>query len=582
MSAASSNTAYQQWRFHLVWALLIMLLLVLCARVIMLQLVDMEGGYKFLQQQGKARTVRTEVINAHRGIIYDRKGEPLAVSTPVQSVWCNPKEVSVDDGNFKQLAQALDYSQSALARKLEANQDRTFLYLRRQLPPEEAKRALDAGVEGVYVEDAYKRYYPAGEVASHVVGFTNIDDSGQEGMELTFDQHLRGLPGAKQVVKDLNGKSIRNFKHVRSAEPGGQLHLSIDLRIQYLAYRALKEAVVNHRASSGSMVIVDVDTGDILALVNQPSFNPNNRGEFTASRMRNRAIVDLIEPGSTVKPFTIIAALESGRYTPNTQIDTNPGYIRVGRKVQRDHRNYGVIDLTTLIAKSSNVATTKIALNLDPEDMRSVFYRLGLGQSTGTGFPGEAVGVLPNHQRWRDIEKATFAFGYGLSITPLQLAQAYSTLANGGIKKPLRILKSDAANTGERVVDAGIAADVLDMLKAVTRKGGTAAQAAIPAYSFSGKTGTVHKVGAGGYQEDHYISLFAGMAPSDNPRLVGVVVVNDPKGEKYYGGAVAAPVFSRVAADALRLMGVVPDKLEDFKGHDLLAVDTESYLAKRG
>ena len=573
---------YQPWRFHLVWVLLVALLLVLCARIITLQVVDIEGGYKFLQQQGKARAVRTETISAHRGIIYDREGEPLAVSTPVQSVWCNPQKVSVDDGSFAQLARALDYSPSALARKLAASENKTFLYLRRQLPPEDAQRALAAGVDGIYVEDAYKRYYPAGEVASHLVGFTNIDDAGQEGMELTYDQHLRGLPGAKQVIKDLKGNTISDFKHVRSAQPGGQLQLSIDLRVQYLAHRALKRAVVNHRASSGSMIIVDVDSGDILAMVNQPSFNPNNRSEFTPARMRNRAIVDVIEPGSTVKPFTIIAALESGRYTPDTRIDTNPGYLRVGRKVQRDHRNYGVIDLSTVIAKSSNVAISKIALQLDPEAVRSVFYRLGLGQSTGTGFPGEAVGVLPNHQRWRDIEKATFAFGYGLSVTPLQLAQAYSTLANGGVVKPLRIVKGGADIAGERVVDAAVAKDVLEMLKAVTRQGGTAFKAAIPAYSLSGKTGTVHKVGAGGYQEDHYISLFAGMAPADNPRLVGVVVVNDPKGEKYYGGEVAAPVFSRVAADVLRLMGVVPDKLEDFKGQDWLAVDAESTLAKRG
>jgi cell division protein FtsI (penicillin-binding protein 3) len=331
------------------------------------------------------------------------------------------------------------------------------------------------------------------------------------------------------------------------------------------------------------MIVVDVRSGEILAMVNQPSYNPNNRSEFTASRMRNRAIVDLLEPGSTVKPFTIIAALESGRYTPQTQIDTNPGYIRVGRKVQRDHRNYGVINLTELLAKSSNVATTKIALDIEPQQVRSVFYRLGLGQISGSGFPGEAIGVLPNPPRWRDIEKVTFAFGYGLSVTPLQLAQAYTTLANGGIKQPLRIVKGRGSESGgERVVDAQIASDVVDMLKAVTAQGGTAAKALIPAYTFAGKTGTVHKVGAGGYQDNQYISLFAGMAPADDPRLVGIVVVNDPRGEQYYGGEVAAPVFSQVASDALRLMGVVPDKLEDFKGMDLLLVETEADLAKRG
>lgn len=582
MSASVPVVQFQCWRFHLVWVLLVFLLAVLCARIVMLQLVDIEGGYKFLQQQGKARTVRTEPIRAHRGIIYDRQGEPLAVSTPVQSIWANPRIVSVDDGNFRQLAQALNYSTGALAAKFATNKNRSFIYLRKQMRPEDAQRALDAGVRGIYAEDGYKRYYPAGEVAAHLVGLTNVDDAGQEGMELSYEEHLRGVAGAKQVVKDLLGNTIADFKHVRTAEPGGDLQLSVDLRIQYLAYRALKQAVINHRASSGSMVVVDVASGEILAMVNQPSYNPNNRSEFNAAHMRNRAIADLLEPGSTVKPFTVIAALESGQYTPETKIDTNPGYIRVGRKVQRDHLNYGVIDLTTLITKSSQVATTKIALSLEPEAVRSVFFRFGLGQSTGSGFAGEAVGVLPSHRRWRDIEKATFAFGYGLSITPMQLAQAYSTLANGGIKKPLRILKGESDADGERVIGAAIAADVLAMLKTVPQKGGTAAKAAVPAYSFAGKTGTVHKVGAGGYQDNQYISLFAGMAPADNPRVVGVVVVNDPKGEKYYGGEVAAPVFSTVAAEALRLMGVAPDKLEDFKGHQLLAAEAESYRGERG
>ncbi len=582
MTATLQKADFPRWRFHLVWIVLCLLLLGLGARVITLQVVDIEGGYRFLQQQGKARTVRTEPIHAYRGIIYDREGQPLAVSTPVQSVWCNPRLVNVDHGGFRQLAKTLDYPPANLAGKLARNQERSFLYLRRQLPPAQAQRAIDSGVPGVYVEDGYKRYYPAAEVAAHLIGFTDIDDAGQEGMELTYDEHLRGMPGAKQVVKDLLGNTIENFKHVRSAQPGGELQLSIDLRVQYLAYRALKEAVISHRASSGSMVIADVQSGDILAMVNQPSFNPNNRSNFRASHMRNRAIVDLIEPGSTVKPFTVVAALESGLYTPESTIDTNPGYFRVGRKVQRDHRNYGVIDLTTMIAKSSNVATSKIALSMEPEAIRSVFQRLGLGQTTGSGFPGEAVGFLPNHQRWRDIEKATFAFGYGLSVTPLQLVQAYSVLANNGIKKPLRIVKGGPSEKPQRVINAAIAKDVLAMLKAVTAEGGTAAGAAIPAYSFAGKTGTVHKVGVGGYKDNEYMALFAGMAPADNPRLVGVVVVNDPKSKQYYGGEVAAPVFSRVAAETLRLMGVVPDKLEDFKGDELLVFDAEAGLVERG
>jgi cell division protein FtsI (penicillin-binding protein 3) len=564
------------WRFHLVCALLTVLLLLVCTRIVMLQVIDVEGGYRFLQQQGQARFVRTEPIPANRGMIYDRQGEPIAVSTQVQSIWCNPRIVALNDEHFANLAQALDYDESALLRKLQANRKRQFLYLRRQLPPQAAQRVLDVGVAGVFAENDYKRYYPNGEVTSHLVGFTGRSDQGLEGIELTYNQHLKGIAGARQMIKDRRGDTVSAFKHVRSAQPGGSLQLSIDLRIQYLAYRALKRAVQKANATSGSMVVVDVASGDVLALVNQPSFNPNDRGDFKPDRMRNRAIVDVIEPGSTVKPFTVVAALESGRYTPRTRIDTNPGYIRVGRKILRDHRNYGVLDVTGLITKSSQVAASKIALSLEPEAIRSVFHRLGLGQSTGLGFPGEAVGVLPNRPRWRDIERVTFAFGYGLSVTPLQLVQAYHVLANGGVKKNLRLVMDQPADPGERVIDEDIARQVLAMLKTVTQEGGTAASAAIPAYSFAGKTGTVHKVGkaSGVYLEDRYVSLFAGMAPADDPRLVGVVVVHEPQGD-YYGGAVAAPVFSQVAGDALRLMGVVPDKLEDYQGHEWLVASKE-------
>ena len=573
---STGSLVLRHWRFYLICALLAVLLAVVCVRIVMLQVIDVEGGYRFLQQQGNARYVRTEPIPANRGIIYDRKGEPIAVSTQVRSIWCNPSIMPLDHQQFASVAELLGYSDSELASKVRENGRRQFLYLRRQLPPQDAQRVIDLGVPGVFAEDSYKRYYPNAEVTAHLVGFTGRSDQGLEGMELTYDRHLRGVPGARQMIKDRQGETVSAFRHVSSAQPGRSLQLSIDLRIQYLAYRALKRAVQKAKAASASMVVVDVATGDVLALVNQPSFNPNNRADFEPGRMRNRAIVDVLEPGSTVKPFTVVAALESGRYTPATRIDTNPGYIRVGRKIQRDHRNYGVLDVTGLITKSSQVATSKIALSLEPEAIRSVFYRLGLGQSTGLGFPGEAVGVLPNRPRWRDIERVTFAFGYGLSVTPLQLAQAYHVLANGGIKKNLRLVMEQPVDPGVRVIDEHIARQVLAMLKTVTEDGGTAAKAAIPAYSFAGKTGTVHKVSrtSGAYLEDRYVSLFAGMAPAHNPRLVGVVVVHEPEGD-YYGGAVAAPVFSDVAGDALRLMGVLPDKLEDYRGHEWLVADGE-------
>ena len=577
-----ANTAISTWRFHCVWVLLSLLLTALGARIVMLQVIDIEGGYRFLQRQGLARAVRTEPIRAHRGIVYDREGEPLAVSTAVRSIWCDPGNVALDHGRFAEVARSLGYRKGELERIIEQRSGESFLYLRRQMPPAEAQAILDAGVPGIHAEDGYKRFYPAGEVAAHLVGFTDVDDQGQEGVELTYDEYLRGVAGARQVVKDLKGNTVSDFKQVQAVQPGKNLKLSVDLRIQYLAHRALAQAVAAAHARSGSMVILDVRSGEVLALANYPSYNPNNRSEFRPDNMRNRAVTDLLEPGSTVKPFTAVAALESGRYTPHTKIDTNPGYIRVGRKVQYDHLNYGMIDLTAMITKSSQVATTKVALDLEPQSVRSVFQRLGLGQSTGSGFPGERTGMLPNPTHWRDLARATFAFGYGLSVTPLQLAQAYNVLANRGIKRSVSLVQGQTVASAERVIEQRVADDVLAMLKTVSQEGGTAAKAAIPAYSFAGKTGTVHKVGAHGYEAKRYQSLFAGMAPADAPRVVGVVVVNDPQGGKYFGGEVAAPVFSRVAGDALRLLGVAPDKLEDFTGQELLAVGVEIDSAKRG
>jgi cell division protein FtsI (penicillin-binding protein 3) len=525
---------------------------------------DMPRGYKYLQKQGDARTIRTEEIPAHRGMITDRNGQPLAVSSPVITLWGNPQQLIESKEHWPTLAVLLDISEKSLAEKINSyvEKGKEFFYLRRHMTPVDAQEILDLDIAGVYSEREYKRFYPAGELVAHIVGFTNIDDKGQEGMELAYDEWLQGKPGEKQVVKDLKGHVIKNLQLVRKAEPGNDLALSIDLRIQYIAHKALKDAVVRYRAQSGSAVVLDIYTGELLAVVNQPSFNPNNRSRLKPSEMRNRALIDVFEPGSTVKPFTIAAALESGKYQPDTLIDTSPGYIQVDKKTLFDPVNYGVIDVTKVITKSSQVGTSKIALSLDPDRIRNFFARLGLGELTTSGFPGESSGVLPIHNKWSPIERATFAFGHGLSLTVVQLAQAYSVLASGGYKRPLSLLRVSQRPDTEQVVNKKISQQVLAMMKTVTSEAGTGRRARIPAFSVAGKTGTVHKVGSNGYLDDKYIAVFAGLAPASSPRLVTVVMVNEPKGNTYYGGEVAAPVFAEIMAGSLRLLNVVPDDIE--------------------
>lgn len=548
-----------RWRYLLVVTVLATLPVAGLWHIAQLQVMpDVDKGYEFLQGQGMARTLRTESIPAYRGVITDRRGEPLAVSTPVVTLWANPQLVNVESPALKELAKTLAISHGELKQRLIRYAGKEFMYLERQLTPEQAEEALRLEIPGIYGQGEYKRFYPAGEVTSQLVGFTNIDDHGQEGMELAYDEWLTGVPGAKQVLKDLKGRVIKELGLLRSEKAGENLALSIDLRLQYTAYRELKEAVNKFQAASGSVVLLDVRTGEVLAMANQPSFNPNDRGQLNSDALRNRAVTDLVEPGSTMKPLTVLAALESGKYVPETVIDTNPGYIRVGRKTFYDHRNYGVIDLTTLLMKSSQVGTTKIALDLEPEHIREMFARVGIGESPGTGFPGETPGSLPDHRRWRPVERANFAFGHGLSASALQIAQAYAVLANNGIKKPVTLLKTETVPEGVAVVDAELVAKLRTMMTSVTGSGGTATRAAIPAYEVAGKTGTVHKVGKNGYEKNRYVGMFAGMVPADNPRLVAVVVINDPKGGKYFGGEVAAPVFGNVVADALRMLKVPP------------------------
>jgi len=560
--AKQAKVQISPWRFRIVLGGLLLLACLLAWRALTLQVLDVDRGYQFLQGQGNARTNRTEVIPAHRGIITDRNGEPLAVSTPVASIWANPQELSGAKSDWARLAGALEMSVGELSRRIERYGDSQFMYLRRHLPPVAAQALMQMKIPGVYLQREYRRFYPAGEVTAHLLGFTDIDDRGQEGLELTYDEWLNGTPGRKRVLKDLYGNIIREIDAGEAASPGKNVQLSIDLRLQYLAYRELKAAINRTGAKAGSVVIIDSDSGEVLALVNQPSFNPNNRNQLTPDALRNRAVIDMFEPGSTVKPLTMVAALESGKYQPDTKINTNPGYIKVGRKLLEDHRNYGVLTVAEVLKKSSQVGTTKIALSLDEHDIWGVFDRFGLGRSTNSGFPGESSGVLPNRPNWRPIERATFAFGYGITVTNLQLAQAYSVFANRGVFQQVSLLKRKEKPVQQQVISAKIARQVVDMLEEVTELGGTATRAQVDAYRIAGKTGTSHKAIAGGYAEHRYFAIFAGVAPASNPRIVAVVTIDEPKGD-YFGGLVAAPVFSKVVSDALRLLNIAPDNLEE-------------------
>lgn len=553
----------QQWRLMVVAVFLLMLCSVLVVRMLKIQVLDVEGGSEFLQYQGDVRTIRNVTVPAHRGMITDRNGQPLAVSTPVLSVWLNPQHFQGSANDVLKLSKALGVSHNKLKDKLERYKNKQFVYLKRHMSPEKAAQVFALGLRGVYSKKEYQRFYPAGEVAAHLVGYVNIDSFGQEGFEYSYDSWLQGEPGSKQVVKDLYQRTIKNVKQIKAPKMGKDLALSIDLRLQFIAYKALKEAVSYHRADAGSVVVLDVETGEVLAMANQPAFNPNDRSKIDINAVRNRAVTDVFEPGSTMKPITMMAALESGKYDINSQINTSPGYVKIGRKTFLDPVNYGTIDLRKVLAKSSQVGTVKIATTLKQEELYGAFYRLGIGQYLGTGFPGESTGYLPNKSNWKPVEQAAMGFGAGVSVTALQLAHSYSIFANKGIKKPVSLMRVDNKDDvlSELVIEKSIATDVSEMLAAVTSKMGTAAKANTQYYNVAGKTGTSHKVGQGGYQSGSYMSFFAGYAPQENPKIVTVVVVDDPKGREYYGGEVAAPVFSQVVADSLRVLGVTPDKL---------------------
>jgi cell division protein FtsI (penicillin-binding protein 3) len=537
----------------------------LVARAIELQLLD----HGFLAKQGDDRSMRVVKIAAHRGAITDRNGEPLAVSTPVDSVWVNPQELNDNIDQLPRLAKALKQDQQWLARRITSNLDREFLYLVRHMPPDQAAHIKALGIPGVYLLREYRRYYPAGEVAGHVVGFTTIDDKGQEGLELGFDQLLNGEDGAKRVIQDMFGHYVENVESISAPRPGRDLVTSIDLRIQYLAYRQLKAAMQEYQARAGSVIVVDVDTGEVLAMVNQPSYNPNDRDQLKPDLYRNRAATDIFEPGSSVKPFIMAAALASGQYRPDSVVDTSPGFLKVGNKVEEDEHNLGVIDLATILAKSSNVGTAKVALSLQPEQIWSTLSALGLGQVTGSSYPGESAGMLSNYAHWRPVGIATLSHGYGLSVTPLQLAHAYATIGAGGVRRPISFERVSGAVPGEQVLDPKIAHELVQLMEHVVDKGGTATSASLIGYRVSGKTGTAFKSIAGGYSTDKIMAVFAGLVPASHPKLATVVVIDEPSrdvqqvGYLAQGGTVAAPVFSSVMSGALRLMDVPPDNLQN-------------------
>ena len=549
------------WRFYLVVGVLCVLLALLVWRILSLQILDLERGYTFLQNQGDMRSVRTAEIPAYRGVILDRRGEPLALSTPVVSIYANPQLLKNSD-RLGELAEALGMELTLLQDKLARYDNKQFMYLLRHQVPDHAREILDKRIKGVFGEREYRRFYPAGEVAAQLVGFTNVDGQGIAGLELTYNEWLKGMPGKKKYIKDLHGEVVRDIGVLQPARPGKDLVLSIDLRLQYLQHRELQRAVSALGAASGTVVTLDSHTGEVLAMVNYPVYNPNGSKSGSPGSRRNRAMTDVYEPGSTMKSLTMVAALESGRYTPDTMIDTSPGRIRVGPKVYPDPRNYGLISMTRVLQKSSQVGVTKIALDLGHEPILEVFNRFGIGQSPGTGFPGESAGKLPNRPRWYATEKVSLAFGYGISATPLQLASAYSVFANDGKQLPISLLALEGETPeGKQIISQETAAQLLGMLHAVTGEQGTARKARVSGYQVGGKTGTVHKVGPGGYEKHKYVALFAGIAPIDNPRIVTVVVINDPKGKLYGGGAVAAPVFSQITSGTLRILGVPPSEI---------------------
>ncbi len=566
-----NNTFNPVYRLRFVYIMCVLGLAILLWRVFDLQVIHPS----FLQQQGDSRALREVKVMAYRGIIYDRLKNPLAVSTPVESLWVNPLEIDVNNPYFLQILKNLKLNKKTIQDKIQRlhTKKSQFLYLKRHLDPYQVQRIKQLALKGVYFNKEYRRYYPMGEVFSHLLGFTDIDDKGQAGIEKMLNSVLQGVPGKKRVIRNSKGNFIELVDELLVAQSGMDIILTLDARIQALAYRELKKTMQKHQAESGSVVVLNTRTFDILAMVNQPGFNPNSRKNLHSDRYRNRAVTDVFEPGSTMKPITISAALMTGRYHANTMIDTRPGFFQIGRKRITDHRNYGLINVATVIQKSSNVGTVKIALSLRAKQLWQQFKRFGFSQSSGLGFSGESGGVLRDYHSWKKIEQATMAFGYGLSVTPIQLARAYAVFANKGKMRHLsfltaqsraaicskKLLKSVCYSTkAQQLIPEKVAKEMLTMMESVVKKGGTAHKANIPLYRVAGKTGTVKKLVNGRYS-NQYIAVFAGIAPVTDPHLVIAVMINKPNKKEYYGGLVAAPLFAKVMEGSLRLLNIRPD-----------------------
>jgi len=542
------------WRRRLLLVLVLLGFVALLGRSLYLQ----SFHKRFLQEKGDARYNRTLVLPSQRGKITDRHGELLAISSPVESVWANPSDVNIDAAQTKKIAELLNLKVDAVSKKL-ANSEREFVYLKRRVSPELAAEVMRLGVSGIYLQREYKRYYPAGEVTAHLVGFTGIDDQGQEGFELTMNETLSGKSGSRKVIKDRAGHIIEDLEAVKVPQDGHDVTLSIDRRIQYLAYRELAKAVDKFKAKAGAAIVLDAKTGEVLAMANVPTYNPNNPVNIQG-KSRNRAITDTFEPGSTMKTVTAAAALESGLYQPETKIQTAPGRMTIGSATIHDAHAHGVLTVSEIIQKSSNIGSAKMALSMDKQYMWSVFNLIGFGSKTRIGFPGEASGRLRDFKTWRPIEQATMSYGHGISVTLLQLARAYTVFANDGELKPVSLLKLKEAPVGTQVFSPVTARAVKDMLELVVLPGGTALRAQVLGYRIAGKTGTTHKLSPqGGYEKDKYVGSFVGMAPASNPRLIMAVMIDDPSSGEYYGGTVAAPVFSAVMADTLRMLSIPQD-----------------------
>lgn len=542
------------WRARFVLFALVAAFGVLAGRAVYLQAVNAD----FLQMKGASRFSRVLEVPATRGRILERNGEAVAISTPVKSIWAIPEDVQASPAQVKSLATLLNVDPAELEKKF-SDTTRDFVYLKRQIPPEQAERIAELGLPGIYSQREYRRYYPGGDGMAHVIGFTGVGDEGQEGIELAFQSSLAGKAGSRRVIKDRRGSIVEDLESIRAAQDGKDLTLSVDGKIQNIAFGALKSAVEFHKAKAGAIVVLDVRSGEVLALANMPSYNPNNRGKLTGAQLRNRVMTDIFEPGSTLKPFTVALAVDEGRVRPDTMIQTAPGKLTIANHTISDAHASGLLSVAQVIQKSSNVGAAKIALGLPKEDMWDLFKRVGFGAQPALGFPGEAQGKVRDWKTWRPIEQATMSYGHGISVSLIQLARAYSIFARDGELAPLTLVRSDMPVAGRRVISAETARAVREMLEMAVQPGGTAPRARVMGYRVAGKTGTAHKLENGGYAAHKYISSFVGFAPVSDPRLVIAVMIDEPSNGQYYGGAVSAPVFSQVMQGALRSLGVPPD-----------------------